>query len=92
MMVKIFQNYFITVSIFLMMLILSAGFIMNFSNGFQLFTSLMVILTLVNFTIETWLMKTTLPRRQVRFIQSLVFPISIIIIGGVCFFLLPGLT
>lgn len=89
MIIKVFQNYFITVSILFMMLILSAGFLMNFPDGLKLLISLMVTLTIINFAIETWLMKAALPARKVRFIQTLVFPLSIVIIGIVCFLILP---
>ncbi|PCF63766.1 hypothetical protein B4W74_07590 [Staphylococcus intermedius] len=92
MMIKMLQNYFITVSIFFMMLVLSVGFLMNFPNGFTLLLSLTVILTMINFSIETWLLRATLPERKVRFIQTLVFPLSIIIIGVVCFILLPTMS
>ncbi|MFI3558577.1 hypothetical protein [Staphylococcus pseudintermedius] len=92
MMMKVLQNYFITVSILFMMLVLSVGFLMNFQNGLTLLLSLTAILTMTNFTIETWLLRTTLSERKVRFIQTLVFPLSIIIIGVVCFILLPTVS
>ncbi|WP_086428122.1 hypothetical protein [Staphylococcus cornubiensis] len=92
MIIKVLQNYFITVSILFMMLILSAGFMMNYPNGFVLLLSLTVTLTMINFSIETWLMRTSLSERKVRFIQTLVFPLSIIIIGIVCFILLPTMA
>ena len=88
MVTKILHHYFITLTLFMTMLVLSFGFVKQFDNGFQLLITLTILLTLVNFIMETWLMKAHLSMRKVRLIQTLAFPCSIILIGLTCFFML----
>ncbi|MDU9305348.1 hypothetical protein PQ701_08905 [Staphylococcus coagulans] len=56
-MAKVLQNYFITLTVLLMMLLLSVGFIAQFQNGFVLVLSMTVTLTVINFAIESWLLR-----------------------------------
>ncbi|UEX90514.1 hypothetical protein [Staphylococcus ratti] len=88
MVIKLFHNYFITLTIFLTMVILSFGFVNQFENGLALFVVLMVVLTALNFTIETWLLKATLTSGQMRLVQTIAFPFSIIVIGLTCFIMM----
>ncbi|RIM03771.1 hypothetical protein [Staphylococcus chromogenes] len=88
MVTKILNHYFITLTLFMTMLVLSFGFVKQFDNGFQLLITLTILLTLVNFIMETWLMKAHLSMRKVRLIQTLAFPCSIILIVLTCFFML----
>ncbi len=91
-MAKVLQNYFITLTVLLMMLLLSVGFIAQFQNGFVLVLSMTVTLTVINFAIESWLLRAALPPAKVHLIQSLVFPLSIVIMGIISFIVLPAVS
>lgn len=88
MVTKLFHNYFITFTLLLTMMILSIGFINQYDNGLMLLIVVTIIITLVNFLIETWLLKSQLSMRKMRFVQTLAFPLSIIVIGMTCFMML----
>ncbi|MDP4449198.1 hypothetical protein QUD12_09030 [Staphylococcus hyicus] len=88
MVTKLFHNYFITFTLLLTMMILSIGFINQYDNGLMLLIVVTIVLTLVNFLIETWLLKSQLSMRKLRFVQTLAFPLSIIVIGMTCFMML----
>lgn len=70
------------------MMILSIGFINQYDNGLMLLIVVTIVITLVNFLIETWLLKSQLSMRKMRFVQTLAFPLSIIVIGMTCFMML----
>lgn len=70
------------------MMILSIGFINQYDNGLMLLIVVTIVITLVNFLIETWLLKSQLSMRKLRFVQTLAFPLSIIVIGMTCFMML----
>ncbi|MCO4328819.1 hypothetical protein MTQ89_09030 [Staphylococcus hyicus] len=88
MVTKLFHNYFITFTLLLTMMILSIGFINQYDNGLMLLIVVTIVITLVNFLIETWLLKSQLSMRKMRFVQTLAFPLSIIVIGMTCFMML----
>ncbi|AJC95367.1 hypothetical protein [Staphylococcus hyicus] len=88
MVTKLFHNYFITFTLLLTMMILSIGFINQYDNGLMLLIVVTIVITLVNFLIETWLLKSQLSMRKLRFVQTLAFPLSIIVIGMTCFMML----
>ena len=88
MVTKLFHNYFITFTLLLTMMILSIGFINQYDNGLLLLIVVTIVITLVNFLIETWLLKSQLSMRKMRFVQTLAFPLSIIVIGMTCFMML----
>lgn len=88
MVTKLFHNYFITFTLLLTMMILSIGFINQYDNGLMLLIVVTIVITLVNFLIETWLLKSQLSMRKLRFVETLAFPLSIIVIGMTCFMML----
>ncbi|KFE41554.1 hypothetical protein [Staphylococcus agnetis] len=88
MVTKILQNYFITFTLFITMMLLSVGFVNQYDNGVVLLIVLTFVITLFNFLIETWLLKSQLSMRKVRLFQTFAFPCSIILIGLVCFVML----
>ncbi|UOC12738.1 hypothetical protein K2V63_09640 [Staphylococcus agnetis] len=88
MMTKILQNYFITFTLFITMMMLSVGFVNQYDNGVALLIVLTFVITLFNFLIETCLLKSQLSMRKIRLFQTIAFPCSIILIGLVCFVML----
>ncbi|MCO4337814.1 hypothetical protein MTQ94_03990 [Staphylococcus agnetis] len=88
MVTKILQNYFITFTLFITMMMLSVGFVNQYDNGVVLLIVLTFVITLFNFLIETWLLKSQLSMRKIRLFQTIAFPCSIILIGLVCFVML----
>ncbi|WP_243616633.1 hypothetical protein [Staphylococcus agnetis] len=87
-MTKILQNYFITFTLFITMMMLSVGFVNQYDNGVALLIVLTFVITLFNFLIETCLLKSQLSMRKIRLFQTIAFPCSIILIGLVCFVML----
>ncbi|ALN77170.1 MULTISPECIES: hypothetical protein [Staphylococcus] len=88
MVTKILQNYFITFTLFITMMMLSVGFVNQYDNGVALLIVLTFVITLFNFLIETCLLKSQLSMRKIRLFQTIAFPCSIILIGLVCFVML----
>ncbi|QLK86681.1 hypothetical protein [Staphylococcus sp. 17KM0847] len=88
-MAKVLQRYFITLMLFITMLILSVGFLSHYQNGMQLFLVLTLSMTCFSFVLETWLAYSKLPLNKVRFIQTIAFPIAIVIMGVICLFIVP---
>ena len=88
MVTKILQNYFITFTLFITMIMLSVGFVNQYDNGVALLIVLTFVITLFNFLIETCLLKSQLSMRKIRLFQTIAFPCSIILIGLVCFVML----
>ncbi|UXR69327.1 MULTISPECIES: hypothetical protein [unclassified Staphylococcus] len=88
-MVRVLQRYMITCMLFVTMVILSSGFLTHYENGAQVFLILMLSVIAFSVILETWLARTELSSRKVRFIQTLAFPGAIIIIGFVCIYLFP---
>ncbi|MCS4486057.1 hypothetical protein [Staphylococcus americanisciuri] len=88
-MVNVLQRYFITLVLLFMMLVLAFGFLAQYQNGGQLLLAMTLSVTAFSVALETWLAQSHLSSSKVRFIQTLAFPSAIIIIGMVCFILLP---
>ncbi|MBI5975838.1 hypothetical protein [Staphylococcus canis] len=79
-MVKVLHHYFITITICFTMLILALGLL----NESRLMVTLTVIVTAMNFMFETKLKQSNWSVSKRHFIQTLVFPINIIIIAIIC--------
>ncbi|MBH9581083.1 hypothetical protein DOS68_02150 [Staphylococcus felis] len=83
-MIKVLNHYFITLTLLLTMLILSVGFLTHFNHDVRLIASLTIIVTLLNFALETKLKNSNWSESKQHFIKTVVFPINILIIGIIC--------